>query len=162
MDHQLGLQGISWEEFISRDFFSTPPMVSEAEHEVGGPSHQFEHHEAATMLVYISYQRGSRPLFATTKRVLSPPGVEGASLPKSTLQEQSRGKEPVHDDGPSGEPSGERETEFVLLHDDDTDREPTNEELREVIQEQQAEIEALSLDLDRAKWNMKYLKQRNK
>jgi len=54
-------------------------------------------------------------------------------------------------------PSGERETEFVLLHDDDTDTEPTNEELREVIQEQQSEIEALSLDLERAKWNMKYL-----
>jgi len=57
---------------------------------------------------------------------------------------------------------GERETEFVLLHDDDTDREPTKEELREVIQEQQAEIETLSLNLERAKWNIKYLEQRNK
>jgi len=43
----------------------------------------------------------------------------------------------VHDEGPAGEPLGERETEFVLLHDDDTDTEPTNEELREVIQERQ-------------------------
>jgi len=33
----------------------------------------------------------------------------------------------------------------------------TNAELREIIQEQQSEIEALSLDLERAKWNMKYL-----
>jgi len=109
------------------------------------------------MLVYISYQRGSRPLFAAAKRVLSPPGVEGASLPTSVQQEQRKGKEPLHDEGPSGMPSRERETEFVLLHNDDTDREPTNEELREVIQEQQAEIETLSLDLERDKWNLKYL-----
>ena len=68
--------------------------------------------------------------------MLSPLGVEGASLPTSVSQEQSRGKEPVHDEGPSGEPLGERETKFVLLHDDDTDIEPTNEELGEVIQEQ--------------------------
>jgi len=162
MDHQLGLQGITCEDFISHDFFSTPPAVLEVEHDVGGPSHQFEHHEATTMLVYISYQRGSRPLFAIAKRMLSPLVVEGASLPTSAPQEQSRGQEPLHDEGPSGVPSGERETEFVLLQDDDTDREPTNEELREVIQEQQAEIEALSLDLERAKWNIKYLEQRNK
>ena len=66
-DHQLGLQGISWEDFISRDFFSAPPMVSEAEHEVGSPSLQFESHETATMPVYITYQKGSRPLFAVAK-----------------------------------------------------------------------------------------------
>jgi len=59
-------------------------------------------------------------------------------------------------EGPSGEPSGERETEFILLHDDETDTEPTNAKLREIIQEQQSEIEA-SLHLERAKWNMKYL-----
>lgn len=55
---------------------------------------------------------------------------------------------------------GERGTEFFLLHDDDT--EPTKEELREVIQEQQAVIETLSLNLERAKWNIRYLEQRNK
>ena len=54
-------------------------------------------------------------------------------------------------------PSGERETEFVLLHDDETDTEPTNAQLKEIIQNQKAEIQALSLDLERAKWNMKYL-----
>jgi len=63
----------------------------------------------------------------------------------------------MHGDGSSSEPSGERETEFVLLHDDETYTEPTNAELREIIQEQQSEIEALSLDLERAKWNIKYL-----
>jgi len=35
----------------------------------------------------------------------------------------------VQDEGPSGE----GETEFVLLHDDETDTEPTNAELREII-----------------------------
>jgi len=83
VDHQLGLQGIAWEDFISRDFFSSPLVVSKDEHEVGGPSHHFERHEAATMPVYISYQRGSRLLFAAVKRVLSPTRVEGASLPTS-------------------------------------------------------------------------------
>ena len=59
-------------------------------------------------------------------------------------------------------PSGEQETEFVLLQDDETDAEPTNVELGEIIQEQQSMIENLSLDLDRAKWNVQYLEQRNK
>ena len=95
VDHQLGLQGISWEDFISRDFFSAPQVVSEVEHEVGGQSHQYERHETTTMPVYITYQKGSRPLFAATKRVLSPPRVEGASLPTSALHEQVRGKELV-------------------------------------------------------------------
>jgi len=27
VDHQLGLQGIAWEDFISRDFFSAPLVV---------------------------------------------------------------------------------------------------------------------------------------
>ena len=68
----------------------------------------------------------------------------------------------MHDEGPSGEPLGEQENEFVLLHDDDTDRDPQSAQLKEIIQEQQSEIQALSLDLERAKWNMKYLEQRNK
>jgi len=55
VDHQLGLQGIAWEDFISRDFFNTPQVVLEAEHEIGGPSHQYECHETATMLVFITY-----------------------------------------------------------------------------------------------------------
>jgi len=41
----------------------------------------------------------------------------------------------VHDEGPSREPLGERETEFVLLHDDETDTKPTTAELKEIIQE---------------------------
>ena len=39
---------------------------------------------------------------------------------------------------------------------------PQSAKLREIIQEQQSEIEAFTLDLERAKWTMKYLEQRNK
>jgi len=95
VDHLLDLQGIAWDDFISHDFFGTPQVVSEVEHEIGGPSNQYERHEAATMPVFITYQRGSRHLFAAAKRVLSPPRVEGALLPTSASQEQGRGKEPV-------------------------------------------------------------------
>ena len=59
----------------------------------------------------------------------------------------------MHDEGPLGE----RETDFILLHDDDTDIGPQSAQLKEIIQEQQTETQALSLDLERAKWNMKYL-----
>ena len=129
--HQLGLQGITWEDFISHEFFRAPQGPSEALHETGGPSYQHGGHEThtASMSVFITYQKGTRRLFAAAKRVLSPPGVEGASLPTSTSHEQGRGKEPVQEEGPSGE----RETEFVLLHDDETDTEPTNAELTEII-----------------------------
>lgn len=85
------------------------------------------------MPVLITYQRGSRHLFAAAKQVLYPPEVEGASLPTSASQEKDRGKEPMHDEVPSDEQSGEREIEFVLLHDDETYIEPTNAELRDII-----------------------------
>lgn len=50
---------------------------------------------------------------------------------------------------------GERETDFILVQDDVTDMGLQNAHLREIIQEQQTEITALSLDLERAKWTMK-------
>jgi len=43
--HQLGLQGITWEDFISREFFTAPWGPSKALHETGGPSYQHEGHE---------------------------------------------------------------------------------------------------------------------
>ena len=80
--HQLGLQGITWEDFISREFFRAPQGPSEALHETGEPSYQYEGHEmqVANMPVFITYQKGTNQLFAVAKRVLSPPGVEGVSL----------------------------------------------------------------------------------
>ena len=53
--HQLGLQGITWEDFISRDLFNTSWILSEVEHEIGGPSHQYECHETTTMPVFVTY-----------------------------------------------------------------------------------------------------------
>ena len=85
-------------------------------------------------------------MFAATKRVLSPPGVEGASLPTSTTQVQGRGKSPMHDEGPSGE----QEADFILIQDDDAEVE--NARLRMTIQEQNTEIQDLSLNLERDKW----------
>lgn len=59
-------------------------------------------------------------------------------------------------------PSGERETDFILVHDDVTNIGSQNAHLREIIQEQQIDITSLPLDLERAKWTMKYLEQRKK
>jgi len=92
--HQFGLQGITWDDFISRELFRASWGVSMVKHE-GEPSHQFEHHETASVLVFITYQRGTRHLFAVAKRVLSLPVVEGASLPPSALQVQDKGKDPM-------------------------------------------------------------------
>ena len=90
--------------------------------------------------------------------MLYPPEVEGASLPSSAQQVQDRGKRPLQDEGPSGE----HVTDFILIEGDDTDMGPQSTNLKEVIQEQQANINALSLNLERAKWTIKYLEQRNK
>ena len=57
----------------------------------------------------------------------------------------------MHDEGPSGE----KEADFILIHDDDTDVE--SDKLRTTIQEQQMEIQALSLNLERDKWIIRYL-----
>ena len=80
--HQLAQQGISWEEFISREFFTAPPPHPEIVHEEGGPSQQHDipvtRHVSSSPLV--TYQKGPRALFAAARRVLSPHQVEGASL----------------------------------------------------------------------------------
>ena len=80
--HQLGLQGI-WEDFISREFSTAPQGPPETFHEIGGPSHQQEGHETqtASMPVFVNYQKGTIQLFAAAKKILSPPRVEGVSLP---------------------------------------------------------------------------------
>ena len=83
--HQLGLQGIAWEEFISCDFFTAPQPPPEIVHDEGEPSHQFEGPELEPISapLCVTYQRGARALFAAARRVLSPPGVEGVSLTPS-------------------------------------------------------------------------------
>ena len=97
--------------------------------------------------------------------MLSPPGVEGASLPTSAIQVQVRdkGKKPKHEEGPSGVPPGKQETGFILIHDDDdANTRPQNAQLKEIFQEQETEIQSLSVKLEMAKWNIRYLEQRNK
>lgn len=69
-----------------------------------------------------------------------------------------RGKRPLQEQGPSGE----QETDFILIEGDDTDMGPQSANLREIIKEKQADIDALSTNLDRAQWSIQYLEQRNK
>ena len=110
------------------------------------------------MSVFVTYQKGTRRLFAAAKRVLSPPRVEGVSLPPSSEKVQDKGKFPLDDEGPSRG----KETNFILIQDDDTNLGSQSSKLKEIIQEQQEDIHGLYLNLERAKWIIKYLEQRNK
>ena len=125
-------QGITWEDFISHDFFTAPQPTPEVVYDEGEPSHQpdipeVEHISAP---LFVTYQRGHRALFAATRRVLSPPGVEGVSPTPSAervlsphdvegvspsslaqVQIQDRGKNPMHDEGPSGG----RDTDMTVI-----------------------------------------------
>ena len=85
--HQLAQQGIAWEDFISRDFFTMPQPPPEIVHDEGGPSHQFHisEPEHVSTPACVTYQRGHRALFASARRVLSPHQVEGVS-PSSSAQ----------------------------------------------------------------------------
>ena len=122
--HQLAQQGIPWEEFISREFFTAPPPHPEIVHEEGGPSQQHDipetRHVSSPPLV--TYQRGHRALFAAARRVFSPHQVEGVSpsssaqrvlsphqvegaSPSSAAQASQRGKQPMIKEGMSGDPN---------------------------------------------------------
>ena len=59
-------------------------------------------------------------------------------------------------------PLGGQETDFILIQDDDTDLGSQSSKLKEIIQEQQVDIHDLSLNLERSKWIINYLEQRNK
>jgi len=83
--------------------------------------------------------------------------VEGTSLPTSAPQVQDKGKKPKHKERPSGEPSG-----FVIIHDDETASDSEEATYRRIIKEQETDIQALQIQLEMAKWNVKYLEQRNK
>jgi len=65
----------------------------------------------------------------------------------------------LHDEGPS---EGQ-ERDFILIEEEDTDLGSQSSRLKDVIiKEKEAEIQALSLDLERAKWIINYLEQHNK
>jgi len=176
VSHQLAEQGITWEDFISRDFFRVPQQPSETVHGAGEPSHppdRVEVEHISTPLVQ-TYQRGHRALFAATRQVLSPREVEGVLPTSSTrrvlsprgvervslsspvqVQVQDRGKRPMHDEGPSGG----RDTDMTVI---DVDTGSPSSKLREVIQEQRAENDQLKDQLQKAQWVINYLEQRNK
>jgi len=67
--HQLGLLNISWEDFIAHEVFTGPQVPPVVFHETGGPSHQQEIHETQTtsVPVFVTYQKGTRRLFAAAK-----------------------------------------------------------------------------------------------
>ena len=52
-------------------------------------------------------------------------------------------------------PSGEQEADFILIQDDDAEVE--NAKLRMTIQEQNTDIQDFSLNVERARWIIKYL-----
>jgi len=62
--------------------FKGPQVFSSVPHEEGGPSGQKKVQETETVgvLVFVTYERGTRKFFAATRRVLSPQGVEGSHL----------------------------------------------------------------------------------
>ena len=81
---------------------------------------------------------------SSAARVLSPHGVEGVSLSTSAqVQVQDRGKRPIHDEGPSAG----QDTDFALI---DVDLSSPSSKMREIIQEQKAEIDTLTMKLQRA------------
>ena len=51
-------------------------------------------------------------------------------------------------------PSGGQDTDFILI---DEDLSSPSSKLREIIQEQKAEIDTLTVKLQRAQWIIKYL-----
>ena len=58
-----------------------------------------------------------------------------------------------------GGPSGGQDTDFILI---DEDLSSPSSKLREIIQEQRAEINTLTDKLQRAQWIIKYLEHHNK
>ena len=62
----------------------------------------------------------------------------------------------MHDEGPLGK----QDVDLILIQDDDVHVESAR--LRMTIQEQNTEIQDFSLNVERARWIIKYLEQRNK
>ena len=173
VSHQLTQQGISWEEFISHEFFTVPHQPhQEVIHEKGGPSQQPDapvtRHVSSTPLV--TYQKGPRALFAAARRVLSPQQVEGVSPSSSAprvlsphqvegasfstaAQVSERGKQPMIEEGLSGD------LDIDII---DLDAGSPSSELKDIIREQKTENESLHTKLQMAKWIINYLEQRNK
>ena len=59
-------------------------------------------------------------------------------------------------------PPGEQKTRLILLRDDDANTRPQNAQLKEIFLEQEIDIQSLTIKLEMAKWNIRYLEERNK
>lgn len=87
--HQLSLLNIPGETFIAHEIFKGLQIPSPVHQEEGGPySHGETREEAkvsktAEVLVYLTYQRGTRRPFAAARQVSFLQGVEGALLSSS-------------------------------------------------------------------------------
>jgi len=84
--------------------------------------------------------------------------MEGVSLSSSAqvqVQVQDRGKRSMHEEGPLG-------GHDIGATFSDVDRSSPSSKMKEIIQEQKAEINNLNKKLLKAKWVINYLEQRNK
>lgn len=76
--HHLSLLNIPWETFIAHDMFKGHHIPPSMVRETVGPSNHVktgdEHHETKTaeVSVFLTYQRGSRKLFAAATQVFTP------------------------------------------------------------------------------------------
>jgi len=65
----------------------------------------------------------------------------------------------MHEEGPTEA----KDRDFILIEEDVTDLGSRSSKLKDmIIKEKEAEIQALSLNLQRAKWIINYLEQENK
>ena len=80
--HQLSLLNIPWDTFNAHEIFKGPQVIPSVSQEEGVPSRQPDVHETETTGVpmFVTYERGTRRIFATARQVLSPPRVEGVSF----------------------------------------------------------------------------------
>jgi len=167
--HQLTQLEVSWETFIALECFKGSQIFSDPQ-EGGEPSRKQKELENKTeevhVPVFVTDEIGTRMLFAATKRLLSPPGVEGVSFSSSNhrkmlpslgvkrafpsslakqLQGGDKGKQKMHEEGPT---EGQ-DRDFILIKEDVTDLGFQNSRLKDVIiKEKEAEIQALSLNLE--------------
>ena len=125
----------------------------------------------------MTYQRGTRRLFAADRKMLTPQDVEGALPSSSTLQVQvqqlHKGKEKMLEESFADE---DKERDFDLTEHDEPEQHYTlhgmetidleaqdEETIKDIIiQEKEAQVQALMENLERAKYVITYLEQENK
>lgn len=85
--------------------------------------------------------------------MLSSPGVKGAFPSSLAVKVQDKGKQPLHDEGPSER----QDRDFVLIQEENIDLGSQSSRIKELIKEKEADIHALSPELERAKWIINFI-----